>query len=202
MKKITSILIVVGALSLTAMAFNINDVPSPQINMTTTTNKIGTNNVVCGTTKSPTTGIFWTNSFTSSYTNLTLVDQTGAKDLALEFTSGITATNAVAGVTTVAAWQLARNLRGGTSTNLNGSPMKFELFAIVSNTIPVNALVSTPTVVNLSSAPTTPTGVSVQTSFNKGAIQDIYVYSVTLYTNGVANTSAVGTNCTVYAKPL
>lgn len=140
-------------------------------------------------------GVTWTNSINVAYTNLTLVNPGGIgfRDTALQFTVGVTA--APAGPTNV-VWLLARNVSGGSTTNLNGSPMLLDYFAFVTNQVPTGAVISDTVVVNLSSIPTTPAKVGIATSFNDGAIPNIFVYSVT------PPASTVLTNVTVYSNGL
>lgn len=184
-----------------ADTYNVNNLANPVVNTATVTNDLVLSNGVYVVVSSGTSkgyGGFWTNSIIGSTTNLTLLNtSTGLKDMALEFESQITATNLYP-VSVV--YQLARNISGGSTTNGSGSPLNLELFAQVTNTIPINATTTRPTVVNITSAPTTPANVLVQTSFSNGAIPNFYLYSISLYTNGVAINNVAGTNCQVYVN--
>ena len=125
-------------------------------------------------------GVAWTNAIAAATTNLTLVSSPGSKDLALQFSASLMATNA-SSVTVI--WQLARSVSGGSSTNLNGSPMVLDLFATVTNTVAVNGTTSPPQIVNYG-AGTTPA---------KGAIPFVYVYSCTPSGGTVTNASVYAT---------
>jgi hypothetical protein len=163
---------------------------NPAINTATVTNSVNGTNVICGTTKGL-YGIYWTNSINAAYTNLTLINVGGTKDTALQFNVNLIATNATA---VNVLWTLARSVSGGTPTNQTGAPILLEPFAIVTNTVPVNSTTGNPTVVNMSSLPSTPNNVSVLTSFNDGAIPYIYVFSVAPSAGTVTNATVYGTS--------
>ena len=187
-------LIVAPFIASAADTYNINSVINPIVNTATLTNDVvGTNTITAGSTKGA-SGVWWTNSVSAPYTNMTLLTSTGTltKDTALQFTANLVATNASA-VTVV--WTLARSVTGGTITNTTGSPAFYELFAQVTNTVPVNSTAAAPVVLNISSMPTTPANVGVLTSFSDGAIPFIYVYSVT-------TSAGVATNLTVSSYSL
>lgn len=120
-------------------------------------------------------GTNWSSSVaaSTSYTNVTLVSGAGARDLALQFTVadvGLSTSNVV--------WALARNVQGGSPTSASGAGLNLEVFAYVTNTL--TGTTASTKVVNLTSTANTPTGVGVVTSFTKGAIPYVYVYSVTV----------------------
>lgn len=209
MKRLNLILMVAALIAepLATQAININDIPGqPQLSTVTTTNLVGTNTIVSGTSKGV-GGNYWTNAIIGgSYTNLTQFGNSqGTKDLAGQFQFSITATNAQ---TVQGVWQLARNLSGMSTpwttlpiTNYNGSPAVVDLFMQITNTVPANSTMSDIAVFNLSSIPLVTTAGSkilVQTSAADGGIPFFYVYSFSLLTNGVAAGPTIVTATNLY----
>lgn len=139
-------------------------------------------------------GVAWTNAIAVATTNLTLISAAGTKDLALQFQANLMATNA-SSVTVV--WALAKSVSGGSTTNLNGSPILLDQQLFVTNTIAVNTTASPVVTFNLASLPpaSVPNGVGPAAYANKGAIDNIYVFSCTPSGGTVTNT-------TVYARGL
>lgn len=153
----------------------------------------GTAVVSTGGTQTGISGQLWTNGITGAYTNLILLNSYTTKDTALQFQVTCMTTN---GTATNVIWQLARSVSGGSSTNLNGSPMILDLFAQVTNTIPINSTVSPPVIFNLTQLPpsASPPNVLVQSTFNDGAITAIYAYSITATNLTLTNGTTVYIN--------
>ena len=147
-----------------------------------------------GGTKGASGTVQWTNGITAAFTNLTLINQTGVRETALQFQANIMATNASAVTVT---WQLARSVSGGSATNGAGTGLLLDYFATVTNTIAINTTASPVLTVNLTSLPPSalPTGVACTGTWNDGAIPYIYVFSMTPSAGTVTNT-------TVYAAGL
>ena len=128
MKKINCFIGLIAALvflSATVQAANINDVNKPIINSSSTT----ATNLNFGTT---TNGI-WPSYIpaSTSFTNITRIDVSGGKDLAIEFncsSSQQSASNIV--------FQIGRSVSGGIPTNAIGTGTKIEWFATATNTLP------------------------------------------------------------------
>lgn len=139
-------------------------------------------------------GILWTNGNTAAYTNLTAIAPAGVANVALKFQSNLMVTNA-SSVTVI--WALAKSVSGGSTTNANGSPILLDQQLFVTNTIAVNTTASPVITFNLGSLPpaSAPTGVGPLAVANKGAIDNIYVFSVT-------PSGGTLTNTTVYSRGL
>lgn len=199
----------IALFSATAFAGNINDFVKPTINTTTVTNDMVLSNGVyvaisAGTTKGY--GGFWTNSIVGgSFTNVTpFASSSTTKDLTGQFNFSIVQTNfsTVQGV-----WTLARNISGTWNpqnlaiTNYNGSPMSLDLFMQITNTILTNNLNSDTAMFNLSSIPLVAAGASkinILDSAADGGVPNFYVYSFSLFTNGVAAGPTVVTATNLY----
>lgn len=206
----------IALFSATAFAANINDIIKPVINSTTITNDLVLSNGVYVAISSGTSkgySGFWTNQIVNvPYTNVTLVaSSTTAKDLSGQFNFSLNATNpyVVQGV-----WTLARNNSGTwnpqnlTITNANGSPMLLDLFMQITNTVAVNTTASDTSIFNLGTTPLVAAGASkinILDSAFDGGVANFYVYSFTLYTNGIAagpTATLVGTNLYGWVNPL